>query len=156
MKILFSKTTILTLIITLAWPLPQLQAQILQIVTALATILGHNYSPWIGFKGGKGIATSAGALIALMPAGIVLVVIVWAVLFFTTKYVSIASIGAALSLPIITIIGSWYHGKIAAGTWNKPLFIFAIIIALLAAWRHKSNIKALIAGTEHQFSKKKK
>jgi glycerol-3-phosphate acyltransferase PlsY len=139
-----------------ATELPQLQAQILQIVTALATILGHNYSPWIGFKGGKGIATSAGALIALMPAGIALVIIIWLILVFTTKYVSIASIGAALSLPIITIFGSWYHGKIAAGTWNKPLFIFAIIIALLAVWRHKSNIKALIAGTEHQFSKKKK
>ena len=139
-----------------AMELPQLQAQILQIVTALATILGHNYSPWIGFKGGKGIATSAGALIALMPAGIAIVVILWLVLFFTTKYVSIASIGAALSLPVITIFGSWHHGKIASGTWNKPLFIFAIIIALLAVWRHKSNIKALIAGTEHQFSKKKK
>jgi len=134
--------------------LPQIQAQTLQIITALATILGHNYSPWIGFKGGKGIATSGGALIALMPAGIVILLIIWAILFFTTKYVSVASIGAALSLPFITLFGSWYHGKLAAGTWNKPLFIFSIIIALLAVWRHRSNIKKLMNGTEHKFTKK--
>ncbi len=136
--------------------LPQIQAQTLQILTALATILGHNYSPWIGFKGGKGIATSAGALIALMPAALVILLIVWALIYLTTKYVSIASIGAALSLPILTIFGSWYHGKIATGTWNKPLFVFSIVIALLAVWRHRSNIKALMDGTEHKFSKKKK
>ncbi len=134
--------------------LPQIQAQTLQIITALATILGHNYSPWIGFKGGKGIATSGGALIALMPAGIVILLIIWAILFFTTKYVSVASIGAALSLPFITLFGSWYHGKLAAGTWNKPLFIFSIIIALLAVWRHRPNIKKLMDGTEHKFTKK--
>jgi len=136
--------------------LPQLQAQTLQIVTGLAAILGHNYSPWIGFKGGKGIATSAGVLIALMPAGIVILVVVWILLFFTTKYVSVASIGAALSLPILTIYGSWYHGKIETGTWNKPLFVFSIVIALLAVWRHRSNIKSLKDGTEHKFSKKNK
>ncbi|BDS08329.1 glycerol-3-phosphate acyltransferase [Oceaniferula spumae] len=136
--------------------LPQLTAQILQIVTGLAAILGHNYSPWIGFKGGKGIATSGGVLIALMPAGVVILLIVWAVLFFTTKYVSIASIGAALSLPIVTICGSAFHGKLANGTWNKPLFVFSIIVALLAVWRHRSNIVALKNGTENKFSKKKK
>lgn len=136
--------------------LPQLQAQTLQILTGLAAILGHNYSPWIGFKGGKGIATSGGALIALMPAGVILLLVVWAVLFFTTKYVSVASMGAALSLPVIMITGSWYHGKLAHGNWNKPLFVFSIIIALLAVWRHRSNIKNLLDGTEHKFGNKTK
>lgn len=133
----------------------QSQAQILHILTALATILGHNYSPWIGFKGGKGIATSAGALIALMPAGVLILILVWAALFFSTKYVSVASIGAALSLPIISIFGSWYHGKLENGTWNVPLFVFSIVIALLATWRHRSNITNLMNGTEHRFQKKK-
>jgi len=139
-----------------AQELPRTQAQILHIVTALATILGHNYSPWIGFKGGKGIATSAGALIALMPAGVLLLILVWVILFYSTKYVSVASIGAALSLPVIMIIGSWYHGKLASGTWNAPLFAFSIIIALLATWRHRSNIQNLRNGTEHKFVKKSK
>lgn len=138
-----------------ATELPQTQAQILQILTALAAILGHNYSPWIGFKGGKGIATSGGALLALMPGAVLILVGIWVLLFFTTKYVSIASMGAALCLPLLTIFGSWYHDKLADGTWNKPLFIFSIIIALLAVWRHRSNIVDLINGAEHQFSKKK-
>jgi glycerol-3-phosphate acyltransferase PlsY len=136
--------------------LEQSKAQILQIITALAAILGHNYSPWIGFKGGKGIATSGGALIALMPAAVLILIAIWAILFFTTKYVSIASIGAAICLPIVMLFGSWYHDKLADGTWNKPLFVFCIIIALLAVWRHRSNIKALMDGSEHQFSKKAK
>lgn len=135
--------------------LPRTQAQILHILTALATILGHNYSPWIAFKGGKGIATSAGALIALMPAGVIILLLVWLVLFYSTKYVSVASIGAALSLPIITLCGSWFHGKLTNGTWNVPLFVFTIVIALLATWRHRSNITKLRNGTEHKFSKKK-
>jgi len=136
--------------------LPILKAQILQIITGLVAILGHNYSPWIGFKGGKGIATSGGVLIALMPAAVVILLVIWAILFFTTKYVSVASIGAALSLPILTIAGSAFHGKITDGTWNKPLFVFSIVIGLLAVWRHRSNIVALKNGTEHKFSKKKK
>jgi glycerol-3-phosphate acyltransferase PlsY len=139
-----------------AQELPRPQAQTMHILTALATILGHNYSPWIGFKGGKGIATSAGALIALMPAGVIILILVWVLLFKTTKYVSVASIGAALSLPVIMILGSWYHGKLANGTWNVPLFIFSIIIALLATWRHRSNIQNLMNGTEHRFEKKQK
>lgn len=134
----------------------QFQAQTLHILTALATILGHNYSPWIGFKGGKGIATSGGALIALMPAAIVVLLLIWLILFYTTKYVSVASIGTALSLPAVTLFGSWYHDKFPQGDWNKPLFIFTIIIALLATWRHKSNIKNLMNGTEHRFEGKKK
>jgi len=136
--------------------LDQTKAQILQILTALAAVLGHNYSPWIGFKGGKGIATSGGALIALMPAAVLILIGIWVLLFYTTKYVSIASIGAALSLPLLMIFGSWYHDKLADGSWNKPLFVFCIIIALLAVWRHRSNIRALLDGTEHQFSKKSK
>ncbi|MBK1829120.1 glycerol-3-phosphate 1-O-acyltransferase PlsY [Verrucomicrobiaceae bacterium R5-34] len=136
--------------------LPILNAQILQILTGLAAIIGHNYSPWIGFKGGKGIATSGGVLIALMPAAVVILVLIWLILFFTTKYVSVASIGAALCLPILTIGGSAFHGKLADGTWNKPLFVFSIVVALMAVWRHRSNIVALKNGTENKFSKKKK
>jgi len=132
------------------------KAQTLIIITGLAAILGHNYSPWIGFKGGKGIATSGGVLVALMPVGVVLLVVIWILLFFTTRYVSIASIGTALAVPFVTIYGSYRHGYLADGTWNKPLFVFSIVIALLAVWRHRSNIKALMDGTEHKFSKKKK
>lgn len=132
------------------------KAQTLTIVTGLAAIIGHNYSPWIGFKGGKGIATSGGVLIALMPVGVIVLLAIWLLLFLTTRYVSIASMGTALTVPIVTLYGSYRHGYLADGTWNKPLFVFSIIIAFLAVWRHRSNIRSLMDGTEHQFSRKKK
>lgn len=143
----------------------QFKGQLLHVVTAFAAVLGHNYSPWVGFKGGKGIATSAGVLLALMPAGAVLLALVWLVLFAISRYVSLASIVAAASLPLITHIGARLHHLNndkslptlwQAGTWNKPLFFFSVIIAVLAIWKHRTNIQRLLAGTEHRFTRKKK
>ena len=134
----------------------QFKGQFVHVLTALAAVLGHNYSPWVGFKGGKGIATSAGVLLALMPAGIVLLAMVWLIVFALSRYVSLASIVAAAALPLITIYGSWFHGRIADGTWNKPLFCFTLVIAILAIWKHQTNIQRLIAGTEHRFTRKAK
>ena len=133
---------------------PMLTAQLLQVVTGLCAVLGHNYSPWVAFKGGKGIATSAGVLIALMPAAVVILLVVWLLAFFISRYVSLASIIAAAVLPVLTIFGSWYHGKIADGTWNKPLFIFTAIIGIMAVWKHRTNIQRLRAGTENRFTRK--
>ncbi|MGB0992964.1 MAG: glycerol-3-phosphate 1-O-acyltransferase PlsY [Akkermansiaceae bacterium] len=130
------------------------KGQTFVILTGLFAILGHNYSPWIGFKGGKGIATSGGVLVALMPVGVLVLLVVWVLLFFTTRYVSVASIGAAIAVPFTVLYGSYRHGYLAEGSWNKPLFIFSIVIALLAVWRHRSNIVALKNGTEHKFTKK--
>jgi len=129
-------------------------AQTIHVLTGVAAILGHNYSPFARFRGGKGIATSAGVLVALMPAGAVLILLVWIILVVTTRYVSVASIGAAVSLPLLTLFGSWYHGKLAAGTWNRPLLLFAIFAAAMAVWRHRSNIRNLRDGTEHRFTPK--
>jgi glycerol-3-phosphate acyltransferase PlsY len=132
-----------------------LKAQIAQILTALCAVLGHNYSPWVGFKGGKGIATSAGVLLGLMPFAVLLLLVIWVLLFITTRYVSVASIGAAAVLPLLTLWGSWHHGRIQDGTWNKPLFVFTVIIAVLAIWKHRSNIKRLREGTENRFERKR-
>ncbi len=130
--------------------------QIVHILTALFAILGHNYSPWVSFKGGKGIATSAGVLIALMPFGVLLLIVVWLLIFAATRYVSLASIGAAAALPLVTLYGSWTHGRIQDGTWNKPLFVFSLLIAALAIWKHRSNIRRILDGTESRFHRKKK
>lgn len=135
---------------------PMLTAQIIQVLSGLCAILGHNFSPWVNFKGGKGIATSAGVLLGLMPAGTVLIIITWLIVFFITRYVSLASIMAAAVLPIISLWGSWYHGKIQDGTWNKPLFAFSLFAGIMAIWKHRTNIKRLREGTEHRFSKKSK
>lgn len=123
-----------------AWP---------AILAAVAAIAGHNYTPWLGFKGGKGIATSAGVLIALMPWAVLAIAVVWFAVFFATRYVSLASICAAAALPV-AVGALWYSG--CGG--NGPLLGFAVLIAALAIWRHRSNIERLMAGTEHRFDRK--
>ncbi len=139
----------------------QFKGQLAHVLTGLCAILGHNYSPWVGFKGGKGIATSAGVLLGLMPFAVILLIAVWLLLFFTTRYVSLASIGAAAALPVLTHVGARFHRNDEgislwqAGTWNKPLFVFTVVIAALAIWKHRSNIRRLLDGTEHRFSRKK-
>ncbi len=131
-------------------------AQSIVVLTGFAAIIGHNFSPWIGFKGGKGIATSAGVIAALMPAGAVILVLVWVIFTFTTKYVSVGSIAAAIAFPILCLGGSYYHDKIANGTWNKPLFIFSLIAGTLAVYKHRANITRLREGTENIIGTKTK
>ena len=134
----------------------QFKAQALLVFTGLCAILGHNYSPWVNFKGGKGIATSAGVLIAFMPFGTLILIVIFILTYKITRYISVASMVAAASLPFLVLYGSWSHGKLADGTWNKPLLIFATFIGLMAIWKHRSNIKNIISGKEHQFTSKKK
>jgi len=134
----------------------QFRAQAFSVFTGLCAILGHNYSPWVNFKGGKGIATSAGVLAALMPVGLPILILIFFLTFKITRYVSLASIIGSASLPLVVLFGSWNHGKLANGTWNKPLLIFAIFIATMAIWKHRSNIKNLMNGTEYKFTSKKK
>jgi len=138
--------------------------QTIHILTGLFAILGHNFSPWIGFKGGKGIATSAGAILGFMPVGFLILFIVWALLTFTTRYVAVGSVGAAISLPLIALWGANHHHVgndksqptlWEAGTYNKPLLIFCIVAGTLAVWKHRANIKRLMNGTENRFGKKK-
>ena len=125
-------------------------SSIIPIVAAVATILGHNYTCFLGFKGGKGIATSAGALAPLIPIPLLVAVLVWVIAFFVSRYVSVASIGAALSLPI-TLGIIFATGK----TWDSVLFGFTLLLSILAIWRHRSNIQKLRAGTENRFQRKK-
>jgi len=129
-----------------------LNAQIFQVLTGLCSILGHNYSPWVGFRGGKGIATSAGVLIAMMPAAVVILVLIFIAVLSVTRYVALASMAAAATLPLLTLWGSWFHGKIQNGTWNIPLFFFSLLIGTLAIWKHRTNLRRLRDGTESRFT----
>ena len=126
-------------------------SSLIPIVTAVATILGHNYTCFLGFKGGKGIATSAGALAPLLPIPMLVALLLWIVLFFGTRYVSVASIGAAASLPITL-------GMLFATQKSRDwiLFGFTALLAVLAVWRHRPNIQKLRNGTENRFVPKSK
>jgi glycerol-3-phosphate acyltransferase PlsY len=113
------------------------------------TIVGHNWTCFLSFKGGKGIATSAGMLIGLSPLSMVIALGVWIVVFVSSRYVSVASIAAALTLGIVV----WPLHLKDYGLWFPAVLT---CLALLAIWKHRSNISRLRAGTESRFEFRKK
>lgn len=148
-----------------AGPDAQMRVHTMHVLTAMAAILGHNYSVFLRGKGGKGIATSAGVLVALMPLVLLCMLAVFVVTFLLSGYVSLGSILAALSLPVLRFIGDRVRHVNGdpdaptlweAGAWNRPLMAFAIAACLLAIWRHRSNIRRLLSGTEDRLSRRKR
>lgn len=109
---------------------------------ALATVLGHSKSPFLGFQGGKSVATGAGALFALCPAAGALTLGLWAVTLLFFRFVSLASVLAALLLPLIL----WFVGA------PMPFELFGGLVALYIPWRHRANLGRLMEGTEPRFS----
>lgn len=131
-------------------PEQTLQAGILVSLTALAAVLGHIFPVYLKFKGGKGVSTAAGAVMALNPLSVVIAAAVWVLTFFASRYVSLASIAAAVALPL----AAWL--LIFAGVpMSLPAGILLIFFAVLTIWRHRSNIQRLLNGTESRFEKKK-
>jgi acyl phosphate:glycerol-3-phosphate acyltransferase len=129
----------------LEWNSPQ----VFGIFGAVSSVLGHMYPVWLRFKGGKGVATSAGALLALAPIATMIVAAIWVLVFYLTRYVSLASITAAIVLPIvILVINSWGH------TNEKPLIYSSACVAAIVLWRHRSNLTRLFRGTEPRFTRK--
>lgn len=116
-----------------------------RIVAGFCAILGHNYTCWLYFKGGKGIATSAGVLVALVPYALLIILAIWIVLFVTTRYVSLASICASAALPAAT----WLTGG------SVTLIVITGAMATLAIYKHRANIRRLLAGTENRIGRKK-
>lgn len=115
--------------------------QNLKIVGGFASVLGHNYTCWLKFKGGKGIATSAGVLIGLVPFAFLVALSTWLVVFFASRYVSLASILAAVVLPFAT----WQlHNR-------TPLIVITTVMSVLAIYKHRANIQRLRDGTENRI-----
>ena len=117
----------------------------LRIAGGIAAILGHNYTCWLQFKGGKGIATSAGVFLALGPKAFLIALAAWLVVFAVSRFVSLASIAAAVALPL----GAWASGSSHAVTG------ISAAVGALAIYKHKANIQRLRAGTESRVGKKK-
>ena len=121
---------------------------------ALLTIIGHSYPVWLSFKGGKSVAVSLGVLAALMGWWIAVPITIFAVVVAISRYISLGSIISAISIPIIFII---YRTFPESGNPSDYYFIaFAFLIALLVIFRHTSNIKRIIKGTESKFGIKVK
>ena len=117
------------------------EPQALAYVGLVAAIVGHSFSMFIKFRGGKGVAVTIGGLLAIMWAAILIALVLWVVVFYSTRYVSLASIAMALALPVA-----------AAFLYPTGVHTYiAIAIAAVIVVRHRSNIVRLIKGTENRF-----
>lgn len=120
------------------------------VIAGIACVLGHDYTIWLGFKGGKGIATLAGAVLSLLPPLVfVSFGVVWVAVFLIGRYTSLASISAAVALPIaVSLI-------VTKSETDFPALVgFSVLMGALAIWRHRSNIVRLLNGTENRFRRK--
>jgi glycerol-3-phosphate acyltransferase PlsY len=113
----------------------------LALAAGVASILGHNFPCWLRFKGGKGIATSGGVVLAWAPAACLTALALWGLVFAVSRYVSLASIAAALILPFAV----WYCNGSATMT------AVMAALSLLAIYKHKENVWRLCKGTENRF-----
>ena len=125
----------------------------IQIIVITGVVMGHIWSPYIKFKGGKGVATSAGALLAVTPIATLISLFIWYIVFSISRYVSMASIIAAIVLPATAfLLNLFYRHSYTQAT--KPILFFLLILSVLVVLKHKENIKKLLNGTENKFSKK--
>ena len=126
---------------------------VLWLLVGFAAIVGHMFSLFLGFKGGKGVATSSGVILGLFPYFTVpgaVALLAWFAVFKSSRYVSLASIIAAVAFPIA------YAGIGVVLGWpllreQLPLLVFAVLVAAMIVYKHRSNIARLRAGTESRF-----
>ena len=116
------------------------------IVAAAACILGHNFPVWLRFRGGKGVATTVGVLLGLMPLSLGVSAVVWVVVFYSLRYVSLASLLAAAVLPVSV----WFI-KVHRDSANLPRLYLSLVCAAGHLWRDRANIRRLLNGTEARF-----
>jgi glycerol-3-phosphate acyltransferase PlsY len=126
------------------WNDPELQT--VRVIAGVGAVLGHNYTCWLKFKGGKGIATTAGVYLALAPWALLIALGVFIVALLASRIVSVASMLAALALPVAVLV--LQPNELLLG-------IVTIALGALAIYKHKSNIQRLLAGTENRLGQKK-
>ncbi|MBR3181460.1 MAG: glycerol-3-phosphate 1-O-acyltransferase PlsY [Eggerthellaceae bacterium] len=116
-------------------------------VAFLGCVYGHIFSPWLGFKGGKGIAVAIGCLfVTFGPIGAFIELLIFAVLVIVFRYVSLGSVASALACPFIALVIFW-------GNW--PAVILCAIVGFTVVWAHRANIRRLLDGTERRVGESK-
>ena len=120
-------------------------------LAAIGAVCGHLWPIWFGFKGGKGIAVAAGAILASEPVVLLALLVVFFAIALATRLVSLASVTVAILYPILSLLWSWY-------TQRSLLFtgVCTVLMAVLVVWMHRANIQRLLNGTEYRFCEKKK
>lgn len=130
-------------------PIDFLGDEVVQIIAGVSAVIGHIWTVLAKFKGGKGVATAGGMMIALYPWAALICGLIFFTMVLTTRYVSVGSITAAASLPFILILLHYTAGNPVP----RSLFIFSLFVGGLIFYTHRSNIRRLINGTENRFDK---
>jgi glycerol-3-phosphate acyltransferase PlsY len=144
----------LTAVLLAPWLAARLSAplyspDLFKLVAGVFVVVGNAFPFWLKFRGGKGVATSAGLLFGLIPAAALTVVVVWVIAFYTTRYVSLASVIAAAALPIAVYFITHIAGE------PRPLILFGTIgLTTIVILRHRSNLSRLMRGTEQRFERR--
>ncbi|MDW7679948.1 MAG: glycerol-3-phosphate 1-O-acyltransferase PlsY [bacterium] len=120
---------------------------VVQIIAGSSAVLGHIWTVFAGFRGGKGVGTAAGMLFSIYPLSGVVCLIVFLLTLFISRFVSLSSILAAISFPIATVLLKNYQ------QYSTALFAFACLMAILIIFTHRSNIKRLLKGEEKKIGK---
>jgi glycerol-3-phosphate acyltransferase PlsY len=115
------------------------------LAAGVAAVLGHSFSFWIGFKGGKSVLTGFGVFLALVPVQSLMAFLLWGITMLLFRYVSLASIVAAVALPPLVYAGAPGPG------YTFPVFWVALPVSLFVIYRHRSNLARLAKGTEPKF-----
>jgi glycerol-3-phosphate acyltransferase PlsY len=116
------------------------------LVCGLTAVLGHAFSVFVGFKGGKGVATAAGVMLGLAPIALAVAAAVWAALVFTTGYVSLGSIAAAAVFPVAVVV--------LEPPAERGMLWLDVAVAAAIIWFHRGNIQRLLKGTENRFGRR--
>jgi glycerol-3-phosphate acyltransferase PlsY len=124
------------------------RTEIAAAIAGLFAILGHVFPMWLGFKGGKGVATGVGAFLALAPKAVAVVLFIFAVVVIGSRYVSLGSIVAAAAFPMFAYL-------LADGQQPRAVLAAMIAASALIILKHHANIRRLLAGTEHRFELKR-
>lgn len=115
----------------------------LRLACGLVAVCGHNWPVYLRFKGGKGVATTTGVLLGVSPAAMLIGLAAWALVFLTTRYVSVASMAAA----IVVVAAAWW---LRLQPWPLVPAVLTVLGAFVL-WRHRANVQRLRTGTEHRF-----
>ena len=120
-------------------------SELFALICGLVAVVGHVFSVFVGFKGGKGVATTAGVMLGLTPAALGVAVMVWAALVYLTGYVSVGSIAAAAIFPLAVYV---------LEPPDQPAMLWLdIAVAAAIVWLHRANIQRLLKGTENRFGR---
>ena len=121
---------------------------VIRLMAGVTAVIGHMYPMWAGFKGGKGVNTTAGVLLALTPSVMLLTLGVFAIVLFSSRYVSVASLSATLAYPSAIAVNKYL---LHAESLDASVFVFSLFLATGIFYAHRSNIKRLLEGSESRI-----